>query len=663
MLGGGLNNKVSRYVTGVQELIRLVNYDFSVPGALTKRPDTSQFLGTSFGTNIQSVWEQTFLNGSSYRFIFALTGAYFAGASIGVACYGASTPALGITAIPIGGVDLNQVSSINTNNAYWAANVPVLASGSTFIRNQFLRWNATFGYFANAQMDLASQLSTSFGVSFFGSSAAAFFTSGFGYRYSLALVNERNIVGPATPIPSRPVFSGTGATQAVVVIPSQAAFPNRFYDNSAYSTMLLFRDTIGITEAVRAQPAVAITTAIFAIPVANGNTMILDKGIGFTTGVGGDTYILDPLQVGGLFQNDYYKLSVRSNATPPYQLTPPQPLIGVTTGIKNTGEPRFISMLNAMMVFAGFSLCPSHVFWSQLGIPEWVANDDFNEIRTDDGDVIAGHVPYGNSVIIGKSRSLHEMTGTSPDTVSFQTQTAQYGFMNNQSQVVWNNQLWFIDGQGKGIGNYNGANTEIVSTKVEDIFKRINLDTAKKTAWALHVKQRNEVWFGIPVDGATVVNVIVVFDYVSNAWTTYEGLSPNCVTIAKGSLTLPVPVMGFSNGTIRYMNATYSGAEFMTTVVRFPFVTNFGWSTTQVFRRFYVDVDPVVGMTHLFNANFYLNDSNTVSLTRGITTTSHQTRIDFGLPGNGLSVELIEGSTLATRVMGDTIESRFQRSV
>ena len=179
----------------------------------------------------------------------------------------------------------------------------------------------------------------------------------------------------------------------------------------------------------------------------------------------------------------------------------------------------------------------------------------------------------------------------------------------------------------------------------------------------LHVKQHNEVWAAIPVDGATTPNVIVVYDYVAQAWTTYEGLAPNVAAICKGSLTLPVPVMGFSNGDIRYMNATYTGAEFMTTVVRFPFVTNFGWSTTQVFRRLYVDVDPVVGMTHLFNANFYLNDSNTVSLTRGITTTSHQTRIDFGLPANGMSVELIEGSTLATRIPCYTVESRFQRNV
>lgn len=665
-LGGGLNNKVSRYVTGQQELIRLINYDFSVPGALTLRPDTSQFLGTSFGTDIQSVFEQTYFDGASYRFVFALTGAYFSGASTGVAYYGASNfVGLTLQNVPIGGIPLNRPASLNTANNYWVAGAPVssFTVGASFFYTKFLRWHASLGYFVNGQMDLASNLSTLFGVSTWPG-AGAYFT-GAGYRYSLALVNERGVVGPATPLLTRPWFTG-GATQVAVAIPSTVTVPSRFYNNGAAGTMLLFRDTIGITTAQLAQPDVALTTAIFAIPVPVGNTMILDRGVGFSSAsVVGDTWLLNPLQVvEGLEQNDYYKFGVRSG-NPPYPIIPLGPLVGTTTGIKNTGEPRYLAALNGMVIFGGFSMAPSHIFWSQLFNPEWVANDSFSELRTDNGDVVTGMIPYGNAIVIGKRQSIHEFTGTGPELtqISIQQTTSQYGFMNNQSMAVWNTQLWFIDGQGKGIGAYNGANTEIISDKVEQIFKRINLTAAINTAWMLHVKQRNEVWAAIPVDGATTPNVIVVYDYVAQAWTTFEGLSPNVAAICKGSLTLPVPVMGFSNGDIRYMNATYSGAEFVTTLVRLPFVTNFGWSTTQVFRRFYLDVDPVVGMTHLFKANFYLNDSDTISLTRGITTISHQTRIDFGLPANTMSVELIEGCTLPSRIMGDTIESRFQRNV
>lgn len=672
-LGGGLNNKVSRFVTGQQELIRCINYDFSVPGALTKRPDTSQFLGTSFGQNIQHIFEQTYLNGVSYRFVYAFTGAYFSGTTTTPAYYGWSTASFGgasyfFTPINgttyIAGLDLNRISSVNTVNNYWAANVPVTQKTPAKMVNRFVRWHATLGYFAEAQMAHPVGSFTAFGVSYFAG-AGGFFKDSFGYRFSLAYTNERGVVGPATPVSIRPYIQGQGSTQLIIKIPNfnDSGVLDTFYQYAAFATMLLFRDTIGVTAAQLGLPDVAVTTAIFAIPMQIGNTYIIDQGTGFSTSsANGATWLMDPIAAGGIRQNDYWRFSPLENLTNPPLVTE-NTLIGVTAGIKRTGAPQFLAVLNNMMFYSGFSMAPSHVFWSQLGTPEWVANDDYNEVRTDNGDVVVGMIPYQNAVIVGKRFSLHEVTGTSPDTISFNQTTSQYGFINNRSMAAWNNNLWFIDGSGKGICEYNGAQTEIISVKVEDVFKRINLTAAISTAWMLHVKQRNEVWAAIPVDGATTPNVIVVYDYVAQAWTTYEGLAPNVAAICKGSLTLPVPVMGFSNGDIRYMNATYTGAEFMTTVVRFPFVTNFGWSTTQVFRRLYVDVDPVVGMTHLFNANFYLNDSNTVSLTRGITTTSHQTRIDFGLPGNGMSVELIEGSTLATRIPGYTVESRFQRNV
>ena len=417
----------------------------------------------------------------------------------------------------------------------------------------------------------------------------------------------------------------------------------------------MFRDTIGITAAQLNQPDTAVTTAIWAIPLFPGNTQIIDDG---TTG---QTYLLNPQSVGGLIQHDYYRFDTTNLLSPP--LIPPASVVGASLGIKNTGEPRFLSMLNNMAVYSGFSMAPSHVFWGELGYPEWVQNDSYNELRTDDGDVNTGSVAYNNIVVHGKYRSLHEMSGTSPDNVSFTVTTTQYGFLNNQSQAIFNNQLWFLDGQGKGIGQYNQANTEIISTKVEPYFKRLNLDAAKRSAWMIHAKQRNEVWAAIPIDGAILPNVIIVYDYISNGWTTYEGLSPSAVMIAKGTLNIPTVVMGFSNGDMRYMNATYMGTEFVTTAVRFPFVTNYGWSATQVFRWLFLDVDPVVGVTHSFSTNYYLDAGNSAALSGSIVTAAYQTRTDFGLPGKGLSIELIEGSTLPCRLNGYTVGSRFQRNV
>lgn len=658
---GGLNNKVSRYLTGQQELIRLVNYDFSVPGALTKRPDTAQFLGTSFGTNVQSIFEMVHYNGASYQIVFGQTNAYWAGSSLAKVFYGYSEALSGFTGFIIGGVTMGRISSVNTSNFYWAAGINYDNVG---IVTSFGRYSPSFGpgMFGNATPEVPIAVNQPgfggyFGATFASYGPPSFFLSGSAYRYSYAYYTDRGVVGPATPILFRPYIANQGATTVMLEIPGFTVQAFKGYLNLS-QTLLIFRETaIGVTDAfLKVANPVNTTLAVWSVPLGLGHTRIIDWGA--TTGMSyllGSTATVTDLDQ-RMEPNDYWPMLRGRFANK---------LLDNENGYKMSSAPRFMAMLNNMAIYAGFSAFPSNICWSELRFPELVSNDSTSELKTDNGDIVAGMIPYGNSVVIGKRFSLHEFTGTAPslNSISIQQTTSQYGFMNNQSMAIWENQLWFIDGSGKGVAQYNGANTEIVSTKVEDVFKRINLTAATSTAWMLHVKQRNEVWAAIPVDGATTPNVIVVYDYVSQCWTTFEGISANVAAICKGTQTLPVPVFGFSNGDIRFMNATYTGAEFMTTVARFPFVTNFGWSTTQVFRRLYVDVDPVVGMTHLFNASFYLNDSNTVSLTRGVTTISHQTRLDFGLPGNGMSVELIEGSTLPTRVMGYTVESRFQRNV
>ena len=82
-----------------------------------------------------------------------------------------------------------------------------------------------------------------------------------------------------------------------------------------------------------------------------------------------------------------------------------------------------------------------------------------------------------------------------------------------------------------------------------------------------------------------------------------------------------------------------------------------------MFRWLFLDVDPVVGVTHSFSTNYYLDAGNSAALSGSIVTAAYQTRTDFGLPGKGLSIELIEGSTLPCRLNGYTVGSRFQRNV
>lgn len=501
------------------------------------------------------------------------------------------------------------------------------------------------------------------GMSVWNGSSPVYFATLNGWRWRAAYVNDRDLPGTVNAPQWDFYLSGTGATSVAFPIGYMLAYG--LANGRGASWLLLFRDQIGQAAAtMKMTDAVAVTTAIYKIPIAAGISFLLDTGATTATYLMGGT--LPPYK-----QNTCYPLvdlGILSG-------TPPQ-LVNTYFAVKDTGYPTIISVYNNMMFYTGLRKFPSHVFWSRLPIPvasggddviaggpELVDNDNFNEVRSNDGEVVTCAIPYDGQLIISKKTSLHVVTGDDPDTVSFFEKNTVYGFINNQSACVFENLLWGIDGEGKGIVNYSGANTEIVSNNVQDIFQRINLTAANTEAFMLHVKSRNEVWCGIPVDGSSLVNVIIVYDYVAKCWTTFEGLSPTAVTIARGTLTLPRAVMGFSNGTIRYLNASNSGTEAITTAVRFPFVTNFGWSATEQYRRLFVDTDPILGTTYTFAVNFYLNQSNTAALQTTMTVASQQSRIDYGLPGKGLSVELINGSSHPLRLNGYTIESRFQRGV
>ena len=84
--------------------------------------------------------------------------------------------------------------------------------------------------------------------------------------------------------------------------------------------------------------------------------------------------------------------------------------------------------------------------------------------------------------------------------------------MSNRAIAEYDNNLVFLD--EKGVVMYNGANWQIISQPVESTFRRMNLSAALEKAVAIHYNLWNQIWFGIPVDGSTVNNLTVVYDYL-----------------------------------------------------------------------------------------------------------------------------------------------------
>lgn len=329
-----------------------------------------------------------------------------------------------------------------------------------------------------------------------------------------------------------------------------------------------------------------------------------------------------------------------------------------------TMSPKYLEIYNNQLVMAGFSSVPSTIYWSEIGEPEAIDPTFFAEFRTNDGDVIRGIKAYESSLIVAKERSFHRLVGDNPSNFLTQQVSDQYGCLSNRSMVTFEDLIWFLD--QKGIVEYNGANVQIVSNKVEPIFNSMNVVAARENATSIHFRQQNEVWFAIPCDGATLNNCIVVYDYLAKAWTTYNGLNTGVLSIMGAYLNNKTPFYGGYSGSIFHFdkNFTADNKSGITCLVQHRYVCPMGQSTEEQYRRLFLNINEIFGSSQAITVNFRTNYGESVVLTRYMYQQPFQSRIDFGLPARSLSSEFVHYSaTLPFRIDGFTIESRFQRDV
>lgn len=322
-----------------------------------------------------------------------------------------------------------------------------------------------------------------------------------------------------------------------------------------------------------------------------------------------------------------------------------------------TLAPRFLEQYKNMLFMAGFSSVPSTIWHSELGDVEHVEPENFIEIRTDNGDEITCLKNFQNTLVVFKQKSVHEMSGESPETLSLKDMTLEYGCVNNEAAVVFENKLWFVD--KRGICEYNGPNTFIVSAAVERTFQ--TLDTSK--AKAFHIKKRTEVWFCF---GGTTL----VYDYRAKAWTIYDGIS---VEYGKGAelleygaslFDLSFFIQGSSHyPLVRFKDDVYTDrGTAITLLAQSPFIKRMGDSTQEMFRRGYLDAE-VPGATTGVTLRLKPDYGTSIYSAYGFYLDKFQKKTEFGISARSLSVEWIIRSTTQIVVNGYAIHARYLRSV
>jgi hypothetical protein len=202
---------------------------------------------------------------------------------------------------------------------------------------------------------------------------------------------------------------------------------------------------------------------------------------------------------------------------------------------------------------------------------------------------------------------------------------------------------------------------------MEPVFQTMNLAAAKDNATAVHFRRYNEIWFGIPCNGSTLNNCTVVYDYLANAWTKYEGFLPSTLTIAKREFDQSTVFFGGYSGNIFAFGASIpndAGAA-ITCVIRTPFSATGGQTSEQQFRRLYLDVSQIPGgSSQAISVNLFKDyDGASAVISRTMYQAPFQSRIDFGIPAKSLAEDIFHVSaSLSITVFGYAVESRYQRS-
>lgn len=332
-----------------------------------------------------------------------------------------------------------------------------------------------------------------------------------------------------------------------------------------------------------------------------------------------------------------------------------------------TLAPRYIELFNNQLFMSGFSSLQSTVFFSDIGEPEGVGATASFEVRTNDGDRLTGMKSYFSQLVLFKQRSFHTLSGDNPQNFTLQERSDQYGCLSNRATAVYNDILLFLD--RKGVAQFNGANINIVSTRMEDLFLRMNIPAAIDNAAMLHVKERNEIWTLIPIDGATMNNQLVIYDYSSDAWYQRDGLNIQSLANVIYDKPFPTPFYGGYTGSLFYFSSSLMGdnGAGMTCLVLTRFHDR-GNSTEEMWRRLWLDVTPTpvtVGGTTVINVQFFANHGLSAPvLERTMYGATWQSRIDFGVSAKSLAFEFSHFSnTQSLQINGYALGARYQRDV
>lgn len=648
---GGVDRKSSPYITPKNSFLTIENQDFNKLGALSTTPGTTQYSVGSATTAITGLGDYYTTNSTygyggvsytllatTYNDLCDVTGSTFP--SLLHFVYGNNpTP-----------------FSILRNQYAFGCN------GWDFYRYQ----GSTQGFLHSLPPPIMATLSFTGTTAPFTNGIAIFATTSIWFAY----LRNDGMIGPAS-------------------VGYSALAPDAFYGWTAMTFQLpRFNTNVGVGAGI-SFGSFGISGVLYWFERLSDNTFFMGittpfSGLGYSAAISGMTYLIIPPTTTSLTVNAY-DFSVVLNPFVNLGIDPEQYIgtyyygfsqqttvpnySGITGSIpqlplvSRQNNPQTIEAYNNQLFAGGFFYSPDAVWYSRIGELEKQDFENFFLVRANDGDIVSCIISYFTQLVIFKINSTHALTGTDPDNFVLTEVTDDYGCLSPRAACTWEQNLWFLD--KKGIAVFNGANTKVISNSMENYFLRMNVPAARVQAIMIHVKERNEIWTAIPIDGATLNNIIIVYDYLADAWRTRTISQGTALTTLTKGIDKPVTYNGNFSGIISAYGSSYftdNGVAF-TSIIKSRFLSDLGHSVEKQFRRLFLDVAVPAGQTYIFPINFYTDQGVSPALQTTMVLSSFQNRLEFGLPAKDMSFEMFYSGGQYLQLNGFTIEYRFQRAV
>ncbi len=679
---GGINQKASKYDMTTAQFLDIRNMDFDIPKALQKRPGSTFGIGSSNGTSgpIQSLFEFSKLTGESYIIAASDTALFYVAAN----------------AFTLLKSSWNNGQPVDMNtfvNKLWMANGQSYASwnGSSYfsaglptpptvlgINAQSVAIGASWMLVAGATMVMAGG----------GGLNASFTARGVFIAYSY--LRSDGYVGPANFLQD--------AKNVVRIVDSSYITSGQEYFNT-FTTLAGFTvppnngiTAISIwiaTDTVDGSNAFDFTVEDKSGSVRSGNLGYQLFGgtptisyMGITLKPGADLSrfslfttmptsqlvaksVLNMYSGGNQTMWTVPFISAITFASYAVVATSPRDFGGQPYAFFATYTPKYIEQHKNMMFYAGSSSAPSVLWFSEIGAPETVLPDSTFEVRTNDGDRVYGIASFNNSLLVMKEHSFHKLIGDDADNFQLIQLSTDFGCLSQQTILTVNQSAYWLD--KKGILEFNGASWNVISGPIENIFRRMNVSAAKEKAVGVHHIYRNQIWFGIPVDGSTINNLTVVYDYLVQGWTFFDGYNATSYAYIKGALSRPTVWRGDQSGMIHYTGESfYSDSGNGITCLPFTrFENDGGQNQTTIWRRFFLDVASVAGASTPIQAKVFSNyDQSTVQATFQMFQSQFQSRAEMGVVGKAVAIQLSHYSaSLPLLINGYGLAKRGLRNV